>query len=111
MSTIAIIELPSFNKKAAILFRTKELDELKKYLMIHPDKGDIIPSTGGIRKMRWTSGDKGKRGGARVIYFYYIYGSEIFLMTCYSKKDQEDISPSEKKQLRKTVKLLTGKGK
>ena len=110
MSTITIIELPLFGKKARKLFRATELEKLKKYLMRYPNKGDVIPGTGGIRKMRWTSGDKGKRGGARVVYFYYISGSEIFLMTCYSKTDREDLSESEKKQLRKIIKPLTGKG-
>ena len=106
MNKITITELPPFDKKAAKLFRPTELDELKSYLMLHPDKGDVIPGTGGIRKMRWASGNKGKRGGARVIYFYHVVGTTIYLMTCYTKNEQADISLAVKKQLKAMAELI-----
>lgn len=106
MSQITITELPPFDKKAAKLFRPEELDELKHYLMLHPDKGDVIPGTGGIRKMRWAAGNKGKRGGARVIYFYHVVGTTIYLMTCYTKNEQTDLPSALKKQLKAMVELI-----
>lgn len=95
-----ITELPSFTKKAGKIFNADELNQLRDFLKNNPDKGDIIPGAGGLRKMRWSSGGKGKRGGARVIYFYHVVGSHIYLMACYTKNEQEDLRPEVKKQLR-----------
>jgi mRNA-degrading endonuclease RelE of RelBE toxin-antitoxin system len=103
MTGIAITELPPFTKKVAKILNEEELETLRSYLIQHPDKGDVIPGTGGIRKLRWAAGGKGKRGGARVIYFYHVVGSTIYLMACYTKNEQADISPSVKKQLKAIV--------
>ena len=101
-----ITELPSFTKKAEKIFDSDELDELREFIKDNPENGDIIQGTGGLRKMRWSSGGKGKRGGARVIYFYHIVGSHIYLMACYSKNEQEDLRPEVKKQLKLFIEQL-----
>ncbi len=106
MSDTTIIELPPFSKKVAKILDKKEQEALHGYLIQHPEKGDVIPGTGGIRKLRWAASGRGKRGGARVIYFYHVVGSKIYLMTCYVKKDQDDISPQVKKQLKAVVDLI-----
>ncbi|MCB2082322.1 MAG: type II toxin-antitoxin system RelE/ParE family toxin [Hyphomicrobiales bacterium] len=110
MSIIAITELPPFTKKVAKILSQEEQEALRTYLIQHPGKGDIIPGTGGIRKLRWAASGRGKRGGARVIYYYFVAGAEIYLMTCYKKNEREDITADEKKQLRKLVSLLTKRG-
>jgi mRNA-degrading endonuclease RelE of RelBE toxin-antitoxin system len=51
--------------------------------------GDLIPETGGVRKVRWSTSRSGKRGGARVIYFFYDRNAPIYLLMVYSKKTQE----------------------
>lgn len=107
---LSIIELPPFKKEAPKIFKPEELLELKAYIKANPTKGDIIQGTGGIRKLRWSAGGKGKSGGARVIYFYYILGKRIHLMTCYTKNVQSDISPKVKKQLKAIVDLITKGG-
>lgn len=99
MSVIAITELAAFSKKAAKILDKEELDALRVYLLQYPDKGDVIPGTGGIRKLRWAASGRGKRGGARVIYFYHLVGTKIYLMACYAKNEQDDIRPEVKKQL------------
>jgi hypothetical protein len=99
MSVIAIVELSSFSKKAAKILDKEEVAALRAYLLQHPDKGDVIPGTGGIRKLRWAASGKGKRGGARVIYFYHVVGTTIYLMACYTKNEQADIRPEVKKQM------------
>jgi mRNA-degrading endonuclease RelE of RelBE toxin-antitoxin system len=101
-----ITELPSFTKKAAKIFDAEELEDIRDFLKSNPDKGDIIPGTGGLRKMRWSSGGKGKRGGARIIYFYHVVGYHIYLMACYTKNEQEDLRPEVKKQLKSFVEQL-----
>ena len=103
MSVIAIVELPPFSKKAAKILEKEEIEALRAYLLQYPDKGDVIPGTGGIRKLRWAASGRGKRGGARVIYFYHVVGTTIYLMACYTKNEQDDISPAVKKQLKAIV--------
>ncbi len=109
MRDITITELPPFSKKVAKILNPNELAALRGYLAQHPDKGDVIPGTGGLRKLRWATTGKGKRGGARVIYYYFVTGASLFLMTCYKKSDREDLTADEKKQLRRILGLLTKK--
>ncbi len=103
MTDIAIIELPPFTKKAEKILSEEELEILRSYLIQNPDKGDVISGTGGIRKLRWAAGGKGKRGGARVIYFYHVVGANIYLLTCYKNNEQADINPQVKKQLKAII--------
>ena len=99
MSVIAIVELAAFSKKSGKILDKESLAELRAYLLQYPDKGDVIPNTGGIRKLRWAASGRGKRGGARVIYFYHVVGTTIYLMACYTKNEQDDIRPEVRKQL------------
>lgn len=108
---IEVIELPPFIRKARGLLTEQEVAHLKQELAKSPEKGVVIPGTGGIRKLRVAAKGKGKRGGARVIYFYYIHASHIYLLTCYSKNEQEDISADQKKSLQQVIALLTQEGK
>lgn len=103
MSVIAIVELSSFSKKAAKILEKEETEALRAYLLQYPDKGDVIPGTGGIRKLRWAASGRGKRGGARVIYFYHVVGTTIYLMGCYTKNEQTDLSAADKKHLKAVV--------
>lgn len=100
MSVIAIVELPPFSRKAAKILEKEEIEALRAYLLQYPGKGDVIPGTGGIRKLRWAASGRGKRGGARVIYFYHVAGTAIYLMACYTKNEQDGLSPQVKKQLK-----------
>lgn len=73
--------------------------------MRQPELGDLIPGTGGLRKVRWAEAGrgKGKRGGLRVIYYWYAPLTLIYLLGMYSKTDRDDLSPEEKKTLRNLV--------
>ncbi|MCK6621480.1 MAG: type II toxin-antitoxin system RelE/ParE family toxin [Calditrichia bacterium] len=64
---------------------------LQKYLLKYPDKGDIIPGTGGVRKLRWLVSGKGKRGGIRVIYYWKKQDEEIWMLTVYEKSEKSTI--------------------
>lgn len=67
--------------------------------------GDLIPETGGARKIRWSSrGHQGKRGGARVIYYYHNQNMPIFLFTAYAKNQRANITSAEKKLLKMIIK-------
>jgi len=72
-------------------------------LVIHPDAGDIIKHGGGIRKLRWTGSGRGKRGGIRVIYFYYTEPDRIFLLYVYPKNETEDLTSKQIKFLKSLI--------
>ena len=87
-------QLPETAKK---LFSEGEIKALKEFLCNHPGAGDIIPGTGGLRKLRWASSGRGKRGGARVIYYYDRPTWHVLLLTGYAKNRKEDLTEGEKK--------------
>src|SRR5437879_4452886 len=68
-----------------------EHDSLILYVAQHPEAGVLIPETGGLRKLRWASKGKGKRGGSRVIYYFHNIDFPLFLMTIYAKNVQTDV--------------------
>jgi hypothetical protein len=77
-------------------------------LIDNPDAGDVIPGSGGVRKLRWAAKGKGKRGGARIIYLYVVIAARIYLIRCYPKNVKTDLSAGEKKQLRQIAAHLKG---
>ncbi len=68
-----------------------EYAQLQWFLAEHPMMGDVVPHSGGVRKMRWRTGETGKRGGIRVIYYLQTHRGEIWLLTLYGKSAQENI--------------------
>ena len=70
---------------------------------MQPDYGDLIQNTGGLRKIRWLAGGKGKRGGVRVIYFHRTREFEIRLLLIYRKGIKDDLSATEKAVLKKII--------
>lgn len=73
------------------------------YLVEHPEKGAVIPQSGGLRKIRWQAGGKGKRGGVRIIYYYKTTEEQIWLLTVYAKNEQANIPIKVLKELRKEL--------
>ncbi|MGH9846059.1 MAG: type II toxin-antitoxin system RelE/ParE family toxin [Blastocatellia bacterium] len=76
---------------------------LQNFLLEYPTEGDLIPGSGGLRKIRWKVEGRGKRGGARIIYYFADARGYIFLLDIYSKTAKEDLTPGEIKQLRKLI--------
>lgn len=101
-----IIELPEFIRKSQGLFADEERQSLINYLATHPQTGDLIQGTGGIRKLRWAMQGKGKSSGARVIYYYHNESMPLFLLTAFGKNEKANISPAERNELAKLVGLL-----
>jgi len=103
---ITIIEFPSFLAQIGKSMKATERDDFIDFLAKHPLAGDEITGTGGIRKVRWAGKGKGKRGGVRVIYYFYNESAPIFLLTVYGKGEKEDLTPEQKKQMSQLVKIL-----
>jgi hypothetical protein len=83
-----------------------ERSELVEYLAYHPAAGVVIPGTGGVRKLRWGLEGRGKRGGARVIYFYHDAEMPLYLMTAYAKNARENLSKAEINALQNIARAL-----
>lgn len=101
------VELPAFSRYRADYLDDEGFHGLQVAMMKTPEAGDVIEGTGGLRKLR--HGDprrgKGKRGGLRVIYYWWDGGSQFWLFTLYDKDEMADLSPDEKKALKGMLKV------
>lgn len=94
---ITVAETHFFLRAAEKIWSEEERAELVDYVAHNPEAGDVIPGTGGVRKLRWARSGSGKRGGARVIYFYYRPDCPLYLLLAYAKAQATDLSADEKK--------------
>ena len=97
------IEDHGFQKRRKGLLDDEDLFELLEWLAAHPEVGKVIPGSGGLRKVRWAAKGHGKRGGVRVIYFWWVADDRILLLDVYAKGDQGDLAAGEIEQLRRKV--------
>jgi hypothetical protein len=94
---LTVVETPQFVRQAGDLWTETERHEFVDFIARNPESGDVIPDTGGVRKMRWRRQGIGKRGGVRVIYFYYNPSTPLYLLMVYAKAMREDVTPEAKK--------------
>jgi hypothetical protein len=97
-------ETTRFTRRVVEYLDDESYTQLQWYLLRRPDAGDLIQAGGGIRKLRWAAAGKGKRGGARVIYYCAPARGVFFMLDLYAKSEKEDLTPGELKELRKLVK-------
>lgn len=97
---VTFVELPSFAAVRDKYLNDDEFAAFQLYLADHPDCGDVIPHSGGCRKLRWAIEGRGKRGGVRVVYFLRLNSGQIVLVTMYAKNVVENIDPNLLKRLK-----------
>ena len=98
---LTFIEMPFFTQRLDAFFTDDNAYRLfQNALLENPERGDIIPGTGGLRKTRWSDARRGKgtRGGIRVIYFLVPERQTVVFLQAYNKDRQEDMTPQQKKQ-------------
>jgi len=102
--TLVIRATAAFEKQAGKLLSEEALAGLYAHLLVKPDAGDIIPGTGGIRKLRWKSGlnNRGKSGGVRILY-HYTRDVLVLLVGMYAKSQQENISQQVRNSLKAEI--------
>ena len=88
---LTIIESPLFTQLWSDYWSDQEHDEFAVYLASNPEAGDVVPGSGGCRKIRWSRPGTGKRGGVRVIYTVRLKRGSIVLLTIYAKSAQDNI--------------------
>lgn len=103
---ITVIETPGFEAQAKRRLSENERDEIIRFLSLNPDDGEIMPGTGGARKSRFPGKGKGKRGGFRVVYFYYNDTVPLFLLSVFAKNEKIDLSKSECNELKSILKQM-----
>ena len=101
------IEAPAFTRYLSSYLNDDEYRELQNRLAAGPELGDVMPGTGGFRKLRWADPrrGKGRRGGLRVIYYYFPGEQQIWLMTLYDKDEASDLTPKERQALKNAIEI------
>lgn len=101
-----IAELPAFLSEVQSLLTADEHRELIDYLAQHPKSGVLIQGTGGVRKLRWGKGNRGKSAGVRVIYYFYDERIPLYLLTVFGKNDRANLTQAERNSLKILVDQL-----
>jgi len=101
---VVFIETPTFTKRVLQLMEDDRYAKLQVHLARHPDAGNVIRGSGGMRKIRWPGSGRGKRGGLRVIYYWWVAASRISMLLVYPKSEQDDLTADQLKQLRNALK-------
>lgn len=110
MVWITIAELPEYVRHAERLLSEIERWDVIDYLATHPKAGALMRGTGGIRKLRWARGGRGKSGGVRVIYYFHRERLPLYLLTLFGKSEQANLSAAERKESSSTGRI-TDRGK
>lgn len=100
---MVIIETTIFTRVIKDLMSDDDYKDFQLALVTRPDLGDIIPGSGGLRKVRWKLQGKGKSGGVRVIYYWVVDDHHIQMLYAYPKSEQEDLTKAQLKQLKEIV--------
>ncbi len=96
---VTVVETPQFVRQADDVWAAAERHEFIDYIARNPELGDVIPETGGVRKLRWGRQGMGKRGGVRMIYFYHHPQTPRFLLMVYAKAVRQDVAPEARRAL------------
>ena len=102
---MVFVETPTFTKRILQLMDDERYTALQVYLAERPNAGDLIRGSGGMRKIRWAGNGQGKRGGLRVIYYWWIAKDRISMLLVYRKNEQDDLRADQMKQLRKALEI------
>ncbi len=103
---VTFIELPVFTEQITDLLDDAAYGRFQSELLRRPDKGDVIPHSGGLRKIRMRLPGRGKSGGARVIYLHLPRHQTVVLFYVYTKAQRENLSPEQLKRLRQAVSVI-----
>lgn len=100
---MVIVETAVFTRQVKALLPDMFYRDLQNALITRPEAGSVIPGSGGLRKLRWQYGGRGKRGGMRVIYYWAVEQQRILMLFMYPKNARDDLSPAQLKVLRQVV--------
>jgi hypothetical protein len=102
---VVILEARAFTNLVGDLLSEEDYRLLQLHLIQRPAAGAVIRGTGGIRKLRWAASGRGKRGGARVIYYWRTASEQIVMLFIYAKNERDDLTATQRQALRKMIEL------
>jgi mRNA-degrading endonuclease RelE of RelBE toxin-antitoxin system len=102
---VVFVETAIFTRRVQEHLSDDAYADLQLFLAEHPDAGKIIKQSGGIRKLRWAGSGRGKRGGLRVIYYWWVAKDRISMLMVYPKNERDDLTADQLKQLRSQLGL------
>ncbi|MGD9788546.1 MAG: transcriptional regulator [Sulfuricellaceae bacterium] len=100
---LTVIETPTFQRYAAQVWSDEERQEFIGWLAANPLAGDVIPGSGGLRKVRWSRAGQGKRGGARAIYYAVLEDGVIWLLIAYAKAKFDNLPVAFLRELKEEI--------
>ena len=100
---LTVVETPLFQSQWPDYWDEDERGEFATWLAQSSDSGDVVPGSGGVRKVRWSRKEAGKRGGVRVVYFNRRANGEIWLLLIYSKSARDNVPANVLKQLKREI--------
>lgn len=103
---VTVAETAAYLAASSRLFDDEERSEIVAFLAGSPTAGDLIVGTGGVRKLRWARKGTGKRGGARVIYFFHSDQMPLYLLTAFGKNQKANLTKAERNSLASLVAQL-----
>ena len=103
---LTVAETPEYLHRAERLLSIAERADVVERLAADPAAGDLIRGTGGVRKLRWARGGRGKSGGVRVIYYFHSEAMPLYLLTVFGKNEKADLSGTERNELAALVRFL-----
>ena len=103
---ITVAETPEYIRCAERLLSAADRMEVVEYLAANPKAGDLMQGTGGVRKLRWGRGGRGKSGGVRVIYYFHSDAMPLYLLTVFGKNERANLSKAERNELAGLVRML-----
>jgi mRNA-degrading endonuclease RelE of RelBE toxin-antitoxin system len=100
---MVIVETSVFTRQVLHLLTDDAYRQLQTVIANRPTTGDLIVSSGGLRKMRWGLHERGKRGGVRVIYYWAVKQDRLLMLLIYAKNERDDLSRDQVRMLRRIV--------
>ena len=98
-----VVETPLFQRLADDFWSEEERSAFVSFIAAHPESGDVVPGSGGVRKVRWSTAGRGKRGGVRVLYFNRLAAGEIWLLVLHAKSEAENIPAHALRQIKEEI--------
>lgn len=105
-----VVETQAYLRDAEAFFNGDERATIAAYIGSNPESGDVMPETGGVRKLRWGVDGRGKRGGVRVIYYFHNEIIPVFLLSVFAKNEKANLSRAERNSLKKFASELAKYG-
>jgi hypothetical protein len=103
VAVVTFIETKLFTKLVQNYFTDEEYAALQSAIMANPNAGDVVPGSGGVRKLRWGLAGRGKRGGVRVIYYLRLQQSQVWMLTLYAKNEAATIPGAILKKIKEEL--------